>query len=470
MNVLGPERFSNKIVDCQAYSFVCNGIDFETKLPDLIVIPHSVEDVIQVVRLANEYSVPIVPRGNGTAILGCNVAQRGGIMMDMSLMNKIIAIDRENMVGVVEAGCVANDFFNRLDQQGLMYPIRPWFNPQMQMGAWVACNGNGDFASSYGTVGETVVGLEVVLPSGELVRLGSWANDKGFGPFVRYPGGPDLIGLFTGSIGTLGVITKVAVRLLDKPRHVIYHSFGWPREEIDGVSKAAHAFLRSRNICNFSLHNYWSLLQSIHLGVVTLPKEIYFVANIMGFANTESELKAKEEEIGDIGSAYAHDLGKDNARGTHGPPHYVINVGSYKLRRSIPKRTTSGMAWCQFYFYGPTLKFPEWWRFFEEKVSEHRFSDEKRGPHLFAWAVPPQALAPFPAFAYRPDDQEEVQRMKKAFNDIFVGLLKIGCTPYSLGAFIPVDQQRETLGSSYSLYQIVKCALDPKGIFNPGQI
>lgn len=468
--LVGPEQVSDRPADCEAYSYVCNGIDFDIKPPDVVVMPRTKEDVVRIVRLANEKNVPLMPRGKGTAFLGCNVAQRGGIMVDMSLMNKIISIDKDAMVAVVEAGCIVNDFFNLLDKNDLMYPIRPWFDPQMTMGAWASCNGNGDFANVYGTVGQTVVGLEVVLPSSDLVRLGSWTNEKGSGPFMRYPGGPDLVGLFTGSIGTLGIITEVAVRLLDKPKYKLYRAFGWAREDTEGVGKAAHAFLRSPNIANYSLHNHWAMRGAIKAGVASLPKGIYFVADIMAFANSKAEMKVKEEEMVEIGSKYGCDLGAENCQGTHGPPLYVVNAGHYKFEQSFPKRTSSGVAWCFFYFYAPILKFTTWWNFFEQKVNEYGFLDKDRGPWLYAWAIPPEAMAPFPTFGYRAGDPDEVKRMKLAFEEIMKGLFKMGCTPYCLGAFLPMKEQRETLGSSYQLYQSIKQALDPKGLFNPGQI
>jgi FAD/FMN-containing dehydrogenase len=468
--LIGDDLVSGNLADCEAYSFVSNGIDFDTKPPDLVVLPRSAEDVVKIVKLARKKGLPITPRGKGTAVLGCNVAQRGGVMIDMSLMNKTISIDKDNMVAVVEAGCVVNDFFNLLDQKNLMYPIRPWFDPQMQIGAWIACNGNGDYSKTYGTVGETVVGLEVVLPSGDLVRLGSWTNENEFGPFMRYSGGPDLIGLFSGSIGTLGIITKAAVRLIDKPKYKIYGAFGWEREDTEGVARATHAFLRSSNINNYSIHNYWTLRGAIKSGAVSLSPTTYFVADIMAFANTKKEAKIKEEEIVSIGSNYGANLGSETCQGTHGPPLYIINAGHYKLERSVPKRKSSGIAWCQFYFYAPVLKFSQWWNFFEKKVNDYGFMDKNRGPCLFGWAIPPEALAPFPTFGYRAGDPDEVSRMKEAFDDIMGGLLKMGCTPYSLGAFIPAEQQRETLGSSYRVYQILKKALDPKGLLNPGQI
>jgi len=466
---VGAEKVSDRPADCEAYSFVCNGIDFDIKPPEVVILPRRVEDVVAAVRLSGMHSVPIMPRGKGTSVLGCNVAQSGGIMVDMSLMDNIISIDKDSMVAVMEAGCVINDLMNILDQQDLMYPIRPWFDPQMQMGAWVSCNGNGDFANVHGTVGQTVVGLEVVLPSGDVVRLGSWTNEKGFGPYMRYTGGPDLIGLFTGSIGVLGIITKLAVRILDKPKHTIYRAFGWPREDTAGVGKAAHDFLRSPNVANYSMHNYWTLRGAIKGGYVTFPEDLYFVVDVMAFAKSKAEAKVKEDELHEIGAIHGRDLGAEVCRGTHGPPAYVVNAGHYKLFPSLPKRSSSGVAWCQFYFYAPTLKFGQWWDFFDSKVTEYGFSDQKRGPCLFGWAIPPEVMAPFPTFGYRAGDADEVARMKQAFDEIMGGLLEMGCIPYTLGAFNPQKQQRQTLGSSYNLYQVVKQALDPKGLFNPGQ-
>jgi FAD/FMN-containing dehydrogenase len=469
-NTLKEDQISDSIVDCEAYALVCNGVDFDIQRPDVVVLPETLEDVVQIVKLASTYKVPLLPRGKGTSVLGCNVPLQGGMLVDLSKMNEIIKIDKEHMVAIVEAGCVSNYLFNALDKENLMFGIRPWFDPQMQIGAWVACNGNGDFSNQFGTVGQNVIGLEVVLANGRVTKVGSWTNEDGYGAWMRYPGGPDLVGLFTGSIGTLGIITKVALRIIEKPKFVGYSAFGWPQERTEDMAQAVHKFLRTNNVSNLSLHNYWALRGAIKMGLIELPRGVYFIVDVMTFASKKEELEVKQSEILEIGSGCGTYLGEKTCKMLHGPPNYVINAGNFKQIRSFPKRVSRGVAWAQFYFYTPVLKFPECWEFFETKVKEYGFCDRDQGPCLYGWAIPPEALAPFPAFPYRTGEEGQAKRVREAWSEMMGGLLEMGCLPYSLGSFLPREQATKILGSSYELLMNIKQLLDPDNVFNPSQI
>lgn len=466
--LIGHQKVSTRMADCQAYMFVSGGIDQPLVRPEVVVIPETPEDIAATVRLANEFRIPVTPRGQGSGVLGMNVPLYGGVVLDVSRMNKILAIDHENMVAIVECGVTVNSLFEALDREGLRLPVRTWLDAYMQLGAWAACNGNGDFANEFGTSGCIVVGLEVVLPTGEIIRLGSWAREGGYGAWIRYPGGPDMIGLFTGSIGGLGVITKVIYRVIKRPNYMTYLSFGWPRDNSIGMSRAVYE-LMNYGVSNISLHTYWVLRGALRSGLISMPESIYFVANVMQGAYSEAELKARRDSIIEIATSYGLQLDDNVCKVLHGPPRYFLNLGHFNHFRKRPK-VGRGLTWAMFYYYNPVLKFPETWDLFERVCEKYKFTDKNRGPCLFAWAIPPQALAPFPTFGYYPSQPEEVERMKMAWDEINNGLMDMGCVPYSLGSFMPKEKMKQALGSGYDLLQKIKKTLDPQNIMNPGQL
>ncbi|MGQ9641880.1 MAG: FAD-binding oxidoreductase [Candidatus Bathycorpusculaceae bacterium] len=173
-------------------------------LPDILVKPKSTEEVAGILRLANERGIPVTPRGGGTGLCGGCVASSKGILLSFERMNRILEIDEENHVAVVEAGVVLSDLYKAVEACGLCYPIYPG-EESATVGGNVATNAGGMMAVKYGVTRHFVLGLEVVLPSGEIIRTG--------GKYVKTSTGYDLTQLIVGSEGTLAVVTKVILKL-----------------------------------------------------------------------------------------------------------------------------------------------------------------------------------------------------------------------------------------------------------------
>lgn len=464
--IVGPENVSTSITDREAYAFVPLGQDMPIGRPDIVALPKTAEQVSEILTLANKHGIPVVVRGRGTGFLGENVVLRGGILLDMSNMDGVVDIDEENLVVIVEGGCGVLKLFYELDRKDLALPIRTWFTPNMTVAGLVANNGTGDYSSSYGRLGESVLGLEVVLPTGDIVRLGSWANPHGYGPWTRFAGGPDLIGLFVGSIGALGVITKVALRLVNKRKFIWYRTFGWPREGIEQMSRAIY-WLQRNGVSNMSLHNYWTMRGPMAGGFVKLPPNIYFVLNLMKVGEDEKETKFVGDRIRQRCEANGgKDLGAEICKSCHGPPYYLMNLNQFYRFRG---RHEEGLAFKMFYHCCPTLRFPFYWRAFEMRVKRYGFLDSSRGPYLYAWFLPPASINPFPTFAYRAENAKEVAMANRAYREISEYLIKNGVVPYTIGSFQP-KIALTSLGPAYRLMRSIKGLLDPRNILNPGQL
>lgn len=177
----------------------------------VLVKPASTEEVSHVLKIANEYRVPVFPVGGRTGLVGGCIPTRPGIVLSLERMNKI-EVDRENLMAVAEAGATLGDLIRAAESAGLFFPPRPG-DEGAQIGGLIATNAGGMRAVKYGVMRNYVRGLEVVLPTGEVLRLG--------GKLLKNNAGYDLMQLFIGSEGTLGVITKAVIRLFPRSRHMV---------------------------------------------------------------------------------------------------------------------------------------------------------------------------------------------------------------------------------------------------------
>ncbi len=187
-------------------------------LPEVVVKPESTDSVARVLKLANEHNIPITPRGGGTGLSGGAVPIYGGIVLSLEMMNRILEIDKDNFVATVEPGVTLSDFYQAVEEQGLYYPLYPG-ETSATIGGNVATNAGGMRAVKYGVTRHSVLGLEAVLPDGEIIQTG--------GKFVKCSTGYDLTQLLVGSEGTLAVVTKVILKLITPPgrREILFIPF-----------------------------------------------------------------------------------------------------------------------------------------------------------------------------------------------------------------------------------------------------
>ena len=176
---------------------------------DIVVFPGTTADVAAVVRLCAAHRIPMVPRGGGTGYTGGAVPTRGGVVISLERMNRILEIDQANLVAVVEPNVVTGDLQDAVEKIGLFYPPDPASLRQSVIGGNVAECAGGPRAFKYGTTKQYVLGLEAVLPTGEIVETG--------GKVVKNVVGYDLTHLLVGSEGTLAIITRITLRLVPKP-------------------------------------------------------------------------------------------------------------------------------------------------------------------------------------------------------------------------------------------------------------
>ena len=178
-----------------------------------MVRPKSAAEVVKILQMANELRLPVVPYGGGTGVMGGTVPVQGGIVLDMQRMNRVLAVDSVGLTAEVEAGAVLGNVESLLAEHGLMLGHDPYSVPIATIAGTISTNGVGYRASAYGPMGEQVVGLEVVLPTGQVIATRA---------VPKYSSGPNLNHLFIGSEGSFGVITKATIKVFRLPESQIF--------------------------------------------------------------------------------------------------------------------------------------------------------------------------------------------------------------------------------------------------------
>jgi glycolate oxidase len=203
---IGVEHVRGDVASLDAYGQDALG---KGHPPDLVLVPATTCEIAAIARLCNEHRVPLVVRGAGTGYTGGAVPTRGGVVVSMERLNRILEIDQTNLLAVVEPNVITGDLQRAVESVGLFYPPDPASLEISSIGGNVAECAGGPRAFKYGTTKHYVLALEAVLPTGEIVRTGSKA--------VKNVVGYDLTRLLIGSEGTLAIITQITLRLIPKP-------------------------------------------------------------------------------------------------------------------------------------------------------------------------------------------------------------------------------------------------------------
>src|SRR3989442_4132219 len=207
--ILGPGGVLSDPDELLVYE--SDGLTLFRALADFVVFPTSAEHVAEVVKLANREGLPFVARGAGPGPSGGCLPAEGGIVISLMRLNRVLEVDYDNQIAVVEPGLVNLHLSWKFGPRGYYYAPDPWSQQACTIGGNIANNSGGPHTLKYGVTTNHVLGLQVVMPDGEIVWLGGRTRDSQ---------GYDLAGVFVGSEGTFGIATKIVVRILRKPQAV----------------------------------------------------------------------------------------------------------------------------------------------------------------------------------------------------------------------------------------------------------
>ena len=234
-DIVGRENVSTDQADRICYSYDATQQKF---LPDVVVYPSDAQEISLVLKMANAERISVLPRGAGSGFTGGSLPVKGGIVLVTSRLDKILRIDEDNLVAEVEPGVVTEQFQQAVEKVGLFYPPDPASLKFSTLGGNVAECAGGPRCVKYGVTKDYILGLEVVTPQGDIIRTG--------GQTMKGVVGYDLTKLMVGCEGTLGVITRIVIKLMPLPeaKKTMLVMF----DSIDGAAKAVSAIIRGKII------------------------------------------------------------------------------------------------------------------------------------------------------------------------------------------------------------------------------
>jgi alkyldihydroxyacetonephosphate synthase len=284
--------------------------------PDVVVKPHDDDEVAAVVKIANHHRVPVVPWGGGSGTQGASIPTQGGIVIDLTGMDRIVEIDERSLTVTAEAGLNGKKLEAELNQRGLMLPHYPASAEWATVGGYVAARGSGVLSTRYGKIEDLVISLRLVTPTGDIVDTL---------PVPRHAVGPDIAPLFIGSEGSLGVITRVRLQLAPLPaaRHFEVVSFRSVEAGIEAVRKSLQSGLRPSVV-----RLYDEVATRITLSPV-VGKPLPGVATVICFegdaavaaAERESMLKVIRAHDGEVLDGGLGEIWWEHRYDFYAPPH-----------------------------------------------------------------------------------------------------------------------------------------------------
>lgn len=256
-------------------------------IPDAVVFVENIEQVQQVVRLANKFKTPIICRGAGTNVVGSCRCEYGGIILNFSKMNKILEINRENMTATVEPGVILGDLQEQVDKLGLFYPPDPSNLKVSTIGGSIAQSSGGAKSFKYGTTKDYVIDLKIVTAEGEILRTGAKT--------IKNATGYNLNTLFVGSEGTLGIVVEATLKLIPKPesRKVFMAYFNTVKDAVCAVNSIIEQRIYPTTI-DFMDKNAIQTVEKFYPANLLVDKEAALVIEIDGF---ECSMQYQEDLI-----------------------------------------------------------------------------------------------------------------------------------------------------------------------------
>jgi len=438
----------------KSYSNDESGGEYYAHMPELVIKPETKEQISEIVKLCNEEHIPITPRGAGSGLAGANIPIYGGIVISLERLNKIIEIDTKNLVAVVEPGVVTNDLCRIVSEKGLYYAGYPMSVETSFIGGNVATNAGGSKVIKYGNTGHHILGLEVVMPDGEIIEYG--------GKRRKDSSGYNLLHLFIGSEGTLGIFTKIYVNLIPQPGKVV--DLLVPFESIEKAIENVAPLMTETKVLP-------SAIEFID------KKSIDYTSKYTGMKlpyqdEVESYLIIQYEgnnlrEIEDIYEKSGLTLQKNGAKDVFIADNRTNSEKIWRMRRNwleslkaIDPYVPTGDV------VVPTSKIPEIMAYINEVSKEYKVDIPVAG-HAGDGNLHPAPLKPSKV---SPEEWKELS--EEILGKIAIKAAKMGGAisgEHGIG-FIKKELLKQTKEKEYTRMKEIKKILDPNNIMNPGKL
>ena len=416
-------------------------------MPDVIIFPETADEISEIFRLANKNRIPLTPWGAGTSLEGNPMPVLGGIILDMQKMNKILIESEEDFQVVVEPGVVYKDLNKKFSKKGLFFPPDP--GASATIGGMVANNASGIQTLKYGATKDYVMQLEVVLPTGEIIKTGSKA--------VKSSSGYDLCRLFTGSEGTLGVITQITLRLAPLPQYFTSALVNF--DSVDNATRSIYQIM-STGIVPAALEFLdGNVIEVINIYKNTQLEEMPTL--FMEFHGTnEAGLKEELSLVEEICRSNYCCQYEDGIGREHRDRLWEARYDTFDSMKNANK----GMEIIIIDTAVPLSKYPEMVAFAREETR----SKEIKG-YIFGHAGSGNLHM---GLIKNPEDSEQSERGMQVNNAIVKFAIDLGGTAtgehgVGIGKRKFMEQEH---GVSLNVMKRIKSLFDPNGIMNPGKI
>ncbi len=441
--IVGKEYCSDRREDLLLYSY--DGMN-RRYLPDMVAHPSGSQEISQLLKLANEIHFPVIPRGAGTGLTGGALAVDGGLVLTTRRMNRILEIDKDSLTAWVEPGVFNGDLQTAAAAHGLFFPPDPASMEYSTLGGNAAENAGGARAVKYGVTRDYVMALEVVMPTGEIVHTGSAS--------IKSVTGYDLTRLMVGSEGTLGIITRILLKLVPLPETVGTMLAGFP--EIGAAARAVAGIMSSRVVP--------STLEFMDRTAVECVREYLHddlrqdvAALLLLEVDGSPSVVAQDEEVLEkecfkAGALYARSATGEEERESLWTARRAISPAIMKVR---PMKINEDVA-------VPRMKIPQLITGIEELARKYEVIIVNFG-HAGDGNVHVN-------FLLDPEDRAELSRAHNAVEELFRLVVSLGGTlsgEHGIGiAKAPyLDIELDT--STVMVMRKIKQALDPNNILNP---
>lgn len=448
IQVLGQENVITENEDLLTYSYDATAA-MKHVLPDVVITPNSTEEVAEVVKIANKYSIPIYPRGSGTNLSGGTIPVEKGIVMSMLNMNRIIEVDDENLTATVQPGVIIQDLNNAALEHGLFYPPDPGTVTTATMGGSVSESSGGLRGLKYGVTKQYIMGMKLVRANGDVIKWG--------GKTVKNVSGYDLTALFTGAEGTLGIITEILVKLIPQPEGK--KSLLGVFDDIDKAGRAISAIIKNKvipatleimdNVTIRTVENF------AHAGL-PVDAEAILLCEVDGYNEVVERESALVEKILKEQGAIEVKIAKDDKE---------RDIIWFARRNALPalaqRRPTTVLEDATV----PRSKIPDMIKAIREIATKYDLLIGTFG-HAGDGNLHPTILTD-------EKNHEEMERVEKAVDEIFQVAISLGGTlsgEHGIGMakakYLPLEFGVEGV----KLLRDIKEAMDPNYILNPGKI
>jgi glycolate oxidase len=447
IKIVGTENYDDSKAGLLVYSYDATP-QFQS-MPDGVIAPRNTQEISEIVKICHEHSIPIVPRGSGTNLCAGTCPTEGGLVILFKHLNHILEIDEENLTVTVQPGVITLDMINEVEARGLFYPPDPSSMKISTIGGNINENSGGLRGLKYGVTRDYVIALEVVLANGDIIRTG--------GKLAKDVAGYDLTRLFVGSEGTLGIITEATLKLIPMPetKKTILALY----QDLEAAARSVSKMIASKIIPTTLEFLDQPTLQVVEdFAKIGLPTNVQAVLLIEQDGPPEvverdikriSEVCAAENAISvQVAETEEHAMALRTARRSALSALARLKPTTILEDATVPRSEISRMV-----------------RAINEIANKYQVNICTFG-HAGDGNLHPTCLTDS-------RNHEEIERVEKAFAEIFEKAIELGGTitgEHGVGVLKAPYLELKLGKEGIAAMKAIKTALDPNNIMNPGKV